>query len=121
MNQLVNKYKETIKAHNEEHYSTISVRTTEEIGVMIETMNIITNTATLNLFTTELSSALANYLLSDERNMQIISDALEETAKTHYKQLHDMIHGSCIEILENQGALKIKGLANEFIPPWEWK
>lgn len=114
MSQLINKYRETLKANNNDHYTTISVRTSAELGAMIETASVVTQQAVVNLFTGEMSAYLANYALADRKTIPLIEEVLQQGERAYYDELHDMIKGSFVEILQTQGAMTIDGLANEF-------
>lgn len=112
MSTLYEKFNEIKKASNNEHYSTISVRTPIEIASMVETVSTVTEEAVMNLFTTDMSLNLANYLLEDSKNMELIKQVLHEEFEKHGAELEDMVRGSCLEVLENESFLKIDNYIN---------
>jgi len=107
MTSLFEKFHEAQKASNDEHYSTISVRTPSEIASMVETVSTVTQESVINMFTSSLSSYLASYLLEDSRNMELIKQVLDEQYDKHGDELENMVSGSCIEVLESESILKI--------------
>ena len=108
MTTLNEKFKEIKKASNNEHYSTISVRAPIEMASMVETVSVATQQAVMNMFTTDLSVFLARYLLQDSNNKELIKVVLEDQYEEHGDKLQEMVEGSCIEVLESQGALKVE-------------
>lgn len=112
MSTLYEKFNEVKKASNNEHYSTISVRTPIEIASMVETVSTVTEEAVMNLFTTDMSLNLANYLLEDSKNMELIKQVLHEEFEKHGVELEDMVKGSCLEVLEQNDFLKIGNYIN---------
>lgn len=109
MTSLIQKFNEAKKASNNEHYSTISVRTPAEISSMIETVSTVTQEAVMNMFTSGLSSYLADYLLEDFKNIELIKQVLDEQYDKHDSELEYMVSGSCIEVLEDLSIIDIKG------------
>jgi len=107
MTSLFEKFHEAQKASNDEHYSTISVRTPSEIASMVETVSTVTQESVINMFTSSLSSYLANYLLEDSRNIDLIKQVLDEQYDKHDSELENMVSGSCIEVLEAESILKV--------------
>ena len=107
MTSLFEKFHEAQKATNDEHYSTISVRTPAEITSMIETVSTVTQEAVMNMFTSSLSLYLANYLLEDVRNIDLIKQVLNEQYDKHGDELENMVSGSCLEVLESESILKV--------------
>lgn len=107
MTSLFEKFNEAQKASNDEHYSTISVRTPSEIASMVETVSTVTQEAVINMFTSSLSSYLASYLLEDSRNMDLIKQVLDEQYDKHGHEVEKMVSGSCIEVLESESVLKV--------------
>ena len=107
MTSLFEKFNEAQKASNDEHYSTISVRTPSEIASMVETVSTVTQEAVINMFTSSLSSYLASYLLEDSRNMDLIKQVLDEQYDKHDREVEKMVSGSCIEVLEDENILKV--------------
>lgn len=107
MTSLFEKFHEAQKASNDEHYSTISVRTPSEIASMVETVSTVTQESVINMFTSSLSSYLANYLLEDSRNINLIKQVLDEQYDKHDSELENMVSGSCIEVLEDENILKV--------------
>lgn len=107
MTSLIQKFNEAKKASNDEHYSTISVRTPAEITSMIETVSTVTQEAVMNMFTSGLSSYLASYLLEDSRNIELIEQVLHEEFEKYDDELSSMVSGSCIGALENKKILKV--------------
>ena len=107
MTSLFEKFHEAQKATNDEHYSTISVRTPAEITSMVETVSTVTQEAVMNMFTSSLSLYLANYLLEDVRNIDLIKQVLNEQYDKYGDELENMVSGSCIEVLESESILKI--------------
>ncbi|MGP9513150.1 MULTISPECIES: hypothetical protein [unclassified Psychrobacter] len=107
MTSLFEKFNEAQKASNDEHYSTISVRTPSEIASMVETVSTVTQEAVINMFTSSLSSYLASYLLEDSRNMDLIKQVLDEQYDKHDHEVEKMVSGSCIEVLEDENILKV--------------
>lgn len=107
MTSLFEKFNEAQKASNDEHYSTISVRTPSEIASMVETVSTVTQEAVINMFTSSLSSYLASYLLEDSRNMDLIKQVLDEQYDKHDHEVEKMVSGSCIEVLESESVLKV--------------
>ncbi|WP_058367981.1 hypothetical protein [Psychrobacter sp. ENNN9_III] len=112
MSTLYEKFNEVKKASNNEHYSTISVRTPIEIASMVETVSTVTEEAVMNMFTTDISLNLANYLLEDSKNMELIKQVLHEEFEKHGAELEDMVKGSCLEVLEQNDFLKIGNYIN---------
>lgn len=112
MSTLYEKFNEVKKASNNEHYSTISVRTPIEIASMVETVSTVTEEAVMNMFTTDISLNLANYLLEDSENMGLIKQVLHEEFEKHGSELEDMVKGSCLEVLEQNDFLKIGNYTN---------
>ncbi len=112
MSTLYEKFNEIKKASNNEHYSTISVRTPIEIASMVETVSTVTEEAVMNLFTTDMSLNLANYLLEDSKNMELIKQVLHEEFEKHGAELENMVKGSCLEVLEQNDFLKIGNYIN---------
>lgn len=112
MSTLYEKFNEVKKASNNEHYSTISVRTPIEIASMVETISTVTEEAVMNMFTTDMSINLANYLLEDSENMELIKQVLHQEFEKHGAELEDMIKGSCLEMLEQNDFLKIENYRN---------
>ena len=90
MTSLFEKFNEAQKASNDEHYSTISVRTPSEIASMVETVSTVTQEAVINMFTSSLSSYLASYLLEDSRNMDLIKQVLDEQYDKHDHEVEKM-------------------------------
>lgn len=107
MSTLYEKFNEVKKASNNEHYSTISVRTSIEMASMVETVSTVTEEAVMNMFTTDISLNLANYLLEDSENMELIKQVLYEEFEKHGSELENMVSGSCIEVLADEDVLKI--------------
>lgn len=107
MTSLFEKFNEAQKASNDEHYSTISVRTPSEIASMVETVSTVTQEAVINMFTSSLSSYLASYLLEDSRNMDLIKQVLDKQYDKHDHEVEKMVSGSCIEVLEDENILKV--------------
>ena len=107
MSTLYEKFNEVKKASNNEHYTTISVRTPIEIASMVETVSTVTEEAVMNMFTTDISLNLANYLLEDSENMELIKQVLYEEFEKHGSELEEMVSGSCIEVLESKSILKV--------------
>lgn len=107
MTSLFEKFNEAQKASNDEHYSTISVRTPSEIASMVETVSTVTQEAVINMFTSSLSSCLASYLLEDSRNMDLIKQVLDKQYDKHDHEVEKMVSGSCIEVLEDENILKV--------------
>ena len=107
MTSLFEKFNEAQKASNDEHYSTISVRTPSEIASMVETVSTVTQEAVINMFTSSLSSYLASDLLEDSRNMDLIKQVLDEQYDKHDHEVEKMVSGSCIEVLEDENILKV--------------
>lgn len=107
MTSLFEKFNEAQKASNDEHYSTISVRTPSEIASMVDTVSTVTQEAVINMFTSSLSSYLASYLLEDSRNMNLIKQVLDEQYDKHDREVEKMVSGSCIEVLEDENILKV--------------
>lgn len=105
---LFEKYQEVTKAANNDLYSTISVRSPIELASMIETTQAITQESVINMFTSDLSDYLGTYLVKDKRNIELITQILEEEYQKHGNQLLDMIKESCIESLINSGYLEMK-------------
>lgn len=112
MSTLYKKFNEIKKASNNEHYSTISVRTPIEIASMVETVSTVTEEAVMNMFTTDISLNLANYLLEDSKNMELIQQLLYQEFEKHGAELEDMVKGSCLEVLEQNDFLKIDNYIN---------
>lgn len=112
MSTLYEKFNEVKKASNNEHYSTISVRTPIEIASMVETVSTVTEEAVMNMFTTDISLNLANYLLEDSGNMELIKQVLHEEFEKHGTELENMVKGSCLEVLEENNFLKIGNYRN---------
>jgi len=112
MSTLYEKFSEVKKASNNEHYSTISVRTPIEIASMVETVSTVTEEAVMNMFTTDISLNLANYLLEDSGNMELIKQVLHEEFEKHGTELENMVKGSCLEVLEENNFLKIGNYRN---------
>lgn len=112
MSTLYEKFSEVKKASNNEHYSTISVRTPIEIASMVETVSTVTEEAVMNMFTTDISLNLANYLLEDSKNMELIQQVLYQEFEKHGAELEDMVKGSCLEVLEQNDFLKIDNYIN---------
>ena len=112
MTTLLQKFNEAKKATNDEHYSIVSVRTPIETASMVETAAVVTQQAVMNMFTTDLSSFLANHLLQDSRNKELIKAVLEEQFEEHGRKLQEMVEGSCIEVLEKQEAIKVENYIN---------
>lgn len=112
MSTLYEKFNEVKKASNNEHYSTISVRTPIEIASMVETVSTVTEEAVMNMFTTDISLNLANYLLEDSENMQLIKKVLQEEFEKHGAELENIVKGSCLEVLEENDFLKIGNYIN---------
>ena len=112
MSTLYEKFNEVKKASNNEHYSTVSVRTPVEIASMVETVSTVTEEAVMNMFTTDISLNLANYLLEDSENMELIKKVLHEEFEKHGSELRDMVKGSCLGMLEESGFLKIGNYSN---------
>ena len=112
MSTLYEKFNEVKKASNNEHYSTISVRTPIEVASMVETVSTVTEEAVMNMFTTDISLNLANYLLEDSKNMELIQQVLYQEFEKHGAELEDMVRGSCLEVLENESFLKIDNYIN---------
>ncbi len=107
MTSLFEKFHEAQKATNDEHYSTISVRTPAELTSMVETVSTVTQEAVMNMFTSSLSLYLANYLLEDVGNIDLIRLVLNEQYDKHGRELEKMVSGSCIEVLESESILKV--------------
>jgi len=107
MTSLFEKFHEAKKASNDEHYSTISVRTPSEIASMVETVSTVTQESVINMFTSSLSSYLASYLLEDSRNIDLIKQVLDEQYDKYDSKLENMVTGSCIEVLEDENILKV--------------
>lgn len=105
MKNLIQKVQEAINAENEELYSVISVRTPAEIGAMVETISIISDTPVMNLFSQKLSEYLADYLLEDVRNIDIIDKVVKEDYQTQDIDIGDIAENSCIGILQQKKAL----------------
>ena len=61
----------------------------------------------MNMFTSSLSLYLANYLLEDARNIDLIKQVLNEQYDKHGNELESMVLGSCIEVLESENILKV--------------
>lgn len=112
MSTLYKKFNEIKKASNNEHYSTISVRTPIEVASMVETVSTVTEEAVMNMFTTDISLNLANYLLEDSKNMELIQQVLYQEFEKHGAELEDMVRGSCLEVLENENFLIIDNYIN---------
>lgn len=112
MSTLYEKFNEVKKASNNEHYSTISVRTPIEVASMVETVSTVTEEAVMNMFTTDTSLNLANYLLEDSKNMELIQQVLYQEFEKHGAELEDMVKGSCLEVLEQNDFLKIDNYIN---------
>lgn len=112
MSTLYKKFNEIKKASNNEHYSTISVRTPIEVASMVETVSTVTEEAVMNMFTTDISLNLANYLLEDSKNMELIQQVLYQEFEKHGAELEDMVKGSCLEVLEQDDFLKIDNYIN---------
>ena len=112
MSTLYEKFNEVKKASNNEYYSTISVRTPIEIASMVETVSTVTEEAVMNMFTTDISLNLANYLLEDSENMQLIKKVLQEEFEKHGAELENIVKGSCLEVLEENDFLKIGNYIN---------
>ena len=112
MSTLYEKFNEVKKASNNEHYSTISVRTPIEIASMVETVSTVTEEAVMNMFTTDISLNLANYLLEDSENMELIKQVLHQEFEKHGTELENMVKGSCLEVLEENNFLKIGNYRN---------
>jgi len=112
MSTLYEKFNEVKKASNNEHYSTISVRTPTEIASMVETVSTVTEEAVMNMFTTDISLNLADYLIEDSENMELIKQVLHEEFEKHGAKLEDMVKGSCLEVLEQNDFLKIENYMN---------
>jgi hypothetical protein len=112
MSTLYEKFNEVKKASNNEHYSTISVRTPIEIASMVETVSTVTEEAVMNMFTTDISLNLANYLLEDSENMELIKQVLHQEFEKHGTELENMVKGSCLEMLEQNDFLKIGNYIN---------
>ncbi|MGP5297990.1 hypothetical protein ACTXL0_13360 [Psychrobacter faecalis] len=112
MSTLYKKFNEIKKASNNEHYSTISVRTPIEVASMVETVSTVTEEAVMNMFTTDISLNLANYLLEDSKNMELIQQVLYQEFEKHGSELEDMVKGSCLEVLEQNDFLKIDNYIN---------
>lgn len=112
MSTLYKKFNEIKKASNNEHYSTISVRTPIEVASMVETVSTVTEEAVMNMFTTDISLNLANYLLEDSKNMELIQQVLYQEFEKHGAELEDMVKGSCLEVLEQNDFLKIDNYIN---------
>lgn len=112
MSTLYEKFNEVKKASNNEHYSTISVRTPIEIASMVETVSTVTEEAVMNMFTTDISLNLANYLLEDSENMELIKQVLYQEFEKHGAELENMVKGSCLEMLEQNDFLKIGNYIN---------
>lgn len=109
MSTLSNKYQEAIKASSTENYTSVSVRTTMEMATMIDTVSLVTKEAVMNLFTSDLSDHLAGYLLEDPRNMELITEIInQEYDKDPKMDLNNIINESCIEALTNEGVITIK-------------
>lgn len=109
MSTLSNKYHEAMKASSTENYTTVSVRAPMEVATMIDTVSLVTKEAVMNLFTSDLSEQLADYLLEDQRNMDLIVDILNsEYEKNKKLDLNNFINGSCIESLTASGNMSIR-------------
>ena len=105
MNNLIQKVQEAINAENEELYSVVSVRTPAEIGAMVETISIISDTPVMNLFSQKLSEYLADYLLEDVKNIDIIDKVVKEDYQTQDIDIGDIAESSCIGILQQKKVL----------------
>ena len=75
---LSEKFKEVKKSSNNENYSVVSVRTPIEIASMVDTVSIVTKEAVMNMFTSDLSVYLAEHLLKDSQNIDLIKQVLHE-------------------------------------------
>jgi hypothetical protein len=109
MTSLFDKFNEAKKTSNDEHYTTISVRTPTEVASMVETVSIVTQEAVMNMFTSGLSSYLADYLREDSRNMELIEQVLQEEFNKYGSELSSMVSGSCIGVLKDRKIIDIKG------------
>lgn len=105
MKNLIQKVQEAINAENEELYSVISVRTPAEIGAMVETISVISDTPVMNLFSQKLSEYLADYLLEDDRNIDLIEKVIKENYENQEFDIDDIAENSCIGILQQKKAL----------------
>lgn len=108
MNNLIKKVQDAIKAENEDLYSVVSVRTPAEIGAMVETISIISDTPVMNLFSEKLSEYLADYLLEDIKNIDIIDKVVKEYYQKQDLEITDIAKNSCIGALEQKTALRFK-------------
>lgn len=106
---LSERFKEVKKASNNEHYSTISVRTSIETASMVETVSIVTKEAVMNMFTSDLSLYLGKYLLKDSQNIELIKEVLNEEYKKHNDdEVKTLVSGSCVEVLEKKNIVNLK-------------
>lgn len=76
---------------------------------MIETVSTVTQEAVMNMFTSGLSSYLADYLLEDSRNIELIEQVLHEEFEKYDSELSSMVSGSCIGVLQEKEIVDIKG------------
>ena len=75
---------------------------------MVETISIISDTPVMNLFSQKLSEYLADYLLEDVRNIDIIDKVVKVVKEDYQTQdidIGDIAESSCIGILQQKKAL----------------
>lgn len=108
MTTLTERLQEAIKANNNEHYTTISVRESVELAAMVDAMSVATQQPVVNMFTTDLSRYLASYLLEDRKNMDLIKQVITDEYEKDDSKMSDSIKGSCLDELINQGHLSVE-------------
>lgn len=78
-NSLIEDIKQSLESSNVDDYSVISVRATKKVATMIEAMGIILQKPVSSVLTSHISEELANYLLEDRRNIELLASVLEVT------------------------------------------
>jgi len=56
----------------------------------------------MNVFTSDSFVCLAEHLLKDSRNIELIKQVLNEESKKHDNEVETLITGSCIEASEKR-------------------
>ena len=108
MTTLIEKFQEATKANNNEDDATISVRQSLELAAMVEAMSVATQQPVVNMFTTDLSSYLAGYLLEDKKNMDLIKQIVTDEYEKNGSRISEVLKGSCLDVLSREGHLKVE-------------